>query len=380
MIVKQEGYQEYIPNKTVIDVSGLNHKVNTLIEHSDLQNIWVKGEVSNLQIRETTSFFTLKDEESCIDCVCFDKAILDEHVIEEGDEVKVHGDVSYYRKKGVVNVEVDRVKIVGDGLLHKKFLKLKKELDEKGFFKKADKQAIPKPVETIGVLTSKDGAAIEDFLTTVKRRYPHLSIKVWDSKVQGENAPSQLIHGLNKLDSRADVIAMIRGGGSLEDLWCFNDKNLLKNMKNVSTPILTGIGHEKDETLADLVADRKTGTPTSAAEYLTPNEEECITTLSFIQERLTKEMISTIEDVENRVEEVEKKIDTCIVESFSKIERELEVLDLKIENNNYRKLLEKGFGIIKKEGDLINTVNDVSEKDILTLHVSDGKINTRVIR
>lgn len=265
--------------QTPITVSQLNREVKTLLEQG-VGEVFVAGELSNLTKPASGHlYFTMKDAMAQVRCVFFRGKHLAPHAnLENGQKICVYGKLSLYEPRGDYQLIVDKLEEDGLGDLQRLFELLKNKLQAKGLFAAERKRAIPKFPNCIGVITSNSGAAIRDILATLERRFKCAKVLVYPSDVQGERAPQQLILALNKanIDSRADVLILARGGGSIEDLWAFNNEELAYSIANSEIPIVTGIGHEIDFTIADFVADKRAATPTAAAEVVTPDALELI--------------------------------------------------------------------------------------------------------
>ncbi|OGV35597.1 MAG: exodeoxyribonuclease VII large subunit [Legionellales bacterium RIFCSPHIGHO2_12_FULL_35_11] len=262
-----------------LTVSQLNRKIKILLE-DEVGEVLVGGEVSNLSKPASGHlYFTLKDETAQIRCVFFKNRQLKSGLtLQNGQQVIASGHLSLYEARGDYQLIVELINEDGLGDLHKLFELLKTKLQVAGLFDIARKKVIPKFPNCIGIITSSSGAALQDILTTLKRRYPLARVIVYPSDVQGKSATPQLVASVKKAnaDNLADVIIIARGGGSLEDLWSFNDERLAYAIFESNIPVVSGVGHEIDFTIADFVADLRAATPTAAAEAVTPNKEELL--------------------------------------------------------------------------------------------------------
>ncbi len=276
----------------------INYLKNRLDSDSFIQSIWVLGEISNFTAHNSGHFyFTLKDSGSRISCVMFANfALRIDFKPMEGQKVLIQANTSIYEKSGQIQLYVTTMIDYGKGLLYQRFLALKEKLGEEGFFNDDHKKDIPKYPFKIAIVTGKDTAARQDVLTTIKRRWPIAIINEFPCLVQGDEAYLSIIKALAQADQiEADVILLVRGGGSIEDLWAFNEEILVKYIYELKTPIITGVGHETDTTLADYVSDKRAPTPTGAAELATPvlydivNEiDDAKRSLLMIVERILK--------------------------------------------------------------------------------------------
>jgi exodeoxyribonuclease VII large subunit len=261
----------------ILTVSELNLAVKALIENT-IGSIKVSGEISNLSRPSSGHmYWTLKDERAQIRCAMFraqaSKLNFD---LDNGDEIVITGKVTLYPEQGSYQIICNNVSEVGEGKLRKKYDFLKKKLEKEGLFKAEHKKIIPSYPRTIGVITSSTGAALRDILATTKRRFPAIPIIIYPTLVQGSEAPERIIKMIRKMDEQklCDVVILARGGGSLEDLWAFNDEGLARVLFECRTPIVSGVGHENDFTITDYVADLRAATPTAAAEHVTPHQSE----------------------------------------------------------------------------------------------------------
>jgi exodeoxyribonuclease VII large subunit len=271
-----------------------------------LQDLWVEGEVSNLtRARSGHLYFTLKDAAAQIRCVMWksDTFLLDFEP-QHGDAVRAHGRVSVYEAGGAYQLYTDLLEPAGRGDLHAQFEQLKAELEAQGLFDAAHKKALPVFPRVIGVVTSPDAAAFQDILNVLRRRYPLVEVLLAPTLVQGEAAPSQIVRALAAIDGRddVDVIILARGGGSLEDLWAFNDRRVAYAVYGCRHPVITGVGHETDYTIADFVADVRAPTPSAAAEVATPDIAELAGLLEGYKLRLASELSNRIEMAQWRLD------------------------------------------------------------------------------
>lgn len=278
----------------VLTVSELNRQIRTWLEQ-DVGFVCVEGELSNLSKPSSGHFyFTLKDNAAQIRCVLFRNQHLfySGNPLQNGQHIQAYGRLSLYEARGDYQLIIERVKEIGEGDLYRQFEKLKLKLAASGLFESGRKKKLPKFPHTIGIVTSGSGAALQDILTTIKRRYSIASIKIYPTEVQGKQAAQQLVKAIHlaNQENACDVLILARGGGSLEDLWPFNDEHLAHCIAESKIPIVTGIGHEIDFTIADFVADLRAATPTAAAEAITPNLSDFITHLENQQVRLLSAM------------------------------------------------------------------------------------------
>lgn len=288
-------------------VSELNSKVKSLLE-TQFPLIWVEGELSNLsQPSSGHWYFTIKDERAQIRCAMFrGRNSLVRFNPKSGDHVRLRTRVSLYEGRGDYQLIVEHMEDAGFGLLQRRFDELKEKLKGEGLFDDAFKKPIPDYPKHIGVVTSSTGAALRDVLNVLNRRSPGIPITIFPCVVQGENAPDQLISAIEQAHTygpdskRCDVIILCRGGGSIEDLWAFNNEQLARFIFAANIPIISAIGHEIDFTISDFVADIRAPTPSAAAEIASPNDSEQRSALTQIEHQLTQTIIRVISEKSNQ--------------------------------------------------------------------------------
>jgi len=256
-----------------------------------LADVWVRGEVSNLtKARSGHWYFTIKDAAAQLRCVMFRGAARRLRIeVAAGDEILAHGRVSVYESRGEYQLYVESIETIGGfGDLHRQFEALKAKLDAEGLFDPARKQPIPVFPARLGIVTSPNAAAWHDIQTVLRRRFPLIEVLLCPTLVQGAEAPQQIVMALERLNWRADIDAIIvaRGGGSLEDLWCFNDEGLARAVAESRIPVISGVGHEIDFTIVDFAADLRAPTPSAAAELATPNRDDLLLDVDRLRARL----------------------------------------------------------------------------------------------
>ena len=273
----------------IYTVRQFNREVRQLLE-SSYQKVWIEGEISNLAAPSSGHlYFTLKDEEAQIRCALFrNRRLRLRCTVENGLAVHLRGQVSLYEARGEFQLIVDYVEPAGEGILRRKFEELKQKLDREGLFDLSLKQSIRRIPRCIGVITSPTGAAIRDIVSTLERRYPVANVLVYPVAVQGVQAAPQIVQALVQANHAplCDVLILSRGGGSLEDLWAFNEEAVVRAIHASQIPVVAGIGHEVDVTLSDLAADFRAATPTAAAESVSPDRGELAGELTARNRRL----------------------------------------------------------------------------------------------
>ena len=269
--------------RNVYTVKQVNAYIKNMFTQDFMLNrIYIKGEVSNCKYHTSGHlYFSLKDESGTIACVMFagQRSGLSFRM-QEGQQVIVLGSVSVYERDGRYQVYAKEIVLDGAGLLYEKFIKLKKELEEMGMFAPEYKKPIPKYVRTVGVVTAPTGAAVRDIINITRRRNPYVQILLYPALVQGDGASESVVRGIRALEeAKVDVMIVGRGGGSIEDLWAFNEENVARAVFECSVPVISAVGHETDTTIIDYVADLRAPTPSAAAELAICNYRELLETI-----------------------------------------------------------------------------------------------------
>lgn len=384
-------------------ISWLNDYIKQLVEEEMLlQDIYVLGEISNFKKHSSGHlYFTLKDDKSEIRAVMFKPhAFKVKFKIEDGLKVVVHARVGVFQQAGTYQLYVDTLIPDGIGSLHLAFEQLKQSLLKEGLFDEAHKKVIPKYPNRIGVITSPTGAAIRDIINVASRRYPIASIILFPSLVQGEEASMQLINGIEyfNITESVDVIIIGRGGGSIEDLWAFNDEYLARAIYNSKIPVISGVGHEIDFTICDFVADVRAATPSAAAEIATPNLAEVMLKITDFREKGINIIYDKIDMYKYRLEVLANS------KVFKKPESMLEMLKIdvntaeqrlknaftnqltlkksafneslaKLNSLNPLAVLSRGYTVITDgEGKSLKSIDDVIINNEITINFCDGTV------
>lgn len=280
-----------LSKRQIYTVTQINHAVHTLLEDT-FAAIWVEGEVSNLSRPSSGHcYFSLKDAQAQIRCALFqNRAFLFRNIPHNGQQVLVRGRVSLYQPRGDYQIIVEYVEAAGDGALRQAYDALRRRLEQEGCFATERKQPIPRFPRQIGIISSATGAAIRDAIITLRRRCPSLPILLYPTPVQGEGAAEHIAHTIRLASVRrdCDVLLLVRGGGSLEDLWAFNEEIVARAIFDCAIPLVSGIGHETDVTIADFAADRRAATPTAAAELVSPDCTEWLHQIRLLEQRLQR--------------------------------------------------------------------------------------------
>ena len=278
----------------VVSISSVIARIkNVLTQTMDLDGIWIQGEISNLtKHRSGHYYFSLKDKSGEMSCVMFSSYVSRLNFnVEEGMRVLVSGSINVYEQRGSLQLVIRQMKQDGLGDLYLEFEKRKQDLLRAGYFDESHKKAKPDYIENIGVVTGAQAAALQDVLSTIQRRWPMMKVTLYLSLVQGSFAPKSLIQSLKEADTHNhDALLIVRGGGSFEDLFCFNDVQLVKTIYSLNTYIVSGVGHEVDTTLCDLVCDHRSVTPTAAAQWVTLDQYEVMTQILKDRELLRQNM------------------------------------------------------------------------------------------
>lgn len=284
---------------TAITVSELNRQVRTLLERG-IGRLWVEGEISNIARPASGHlYFRLKDESAQISAALFrNRQRGPTHAFKNGDHVLAYGQVSLYEARGDYQLIVEHLESAGEGVLQRRYEALKKKLAAEGLFDEDRKQPIPVLPRRIGVITSPSGAAVRDVLSVLRRRFPFVPVVIYPASVQGDAAPAELIAALQAAVRRdeCDVLILTRGGGSLEDLWAFNDEQLARAIAACPLPVVSAVGHEVDFTIADFVADVRAPTPSGAAELVVPDRGDWLRAVASIATRITRQGRRTLEN------------------------------------------------------------------------------------
>ncbi|WP_409227537.1 exodeoxyribonuclease VII large subunit [Gudongella sp. SC589] len=389
-------------------VSEVNQYIKKLIGSDMLLNsIQIEGEISNYTHHYSGHmYFSLKDEKSRIRCVMFkgDNANVDFRP-KDGAKVTVTGSISVYEKDGSYQVYVRKMEKQGIGDLYKAFNILKDKLQEEGLFDPQYKMELPAFPKRIGVVTSSTGAAIRDIVSILKRRYPPVKIVVFPALVQGDGAPSSIIKGLQTLDGMEDVELIItgRGGGSMEELFAFNDEKLARCIFNLKTPVISAVGHESDFTIADLVADVRASTPSAAAELAVPDRETLLDELKNVGWTIERIVLRSISDKrsslvshgrtlsylnpEQRIMDKRMELDNALrvlQHSMEKRlmmeERKLSKLGNRLQLSNPEGILQKGYGIVTDhQGHIRKSVSEFAKDERLYVRMKDGRADVMVV-
>ncbi len=391
---------------SVFTVSEINRYVKGLIQSDPrLHDLRVTGEISNFKHhRSGHMYFTVKDSSSSLRCVFFRRNNLN-CIFEptDGMEVILHGYLSVYEPGGQYQLYVQEMQPAGMGSLYIAFEKLKQKLQAEGLFRAEHKKIIPRLPRKIGLVTSPSGAALQDIMTTIKKRFPHVHLLVVESLVQGPGAAADLVRALDLLNQKEDVdlIILTRGGGSLEDLWPFNEEIVARAIARSSKPVISAVGHETDFTIADFTADLRAHTPTEAAAAAVPVYDELISGIEqlrnraamalknrllqekqrldhVVSERFFRRPVERIKNSSSRLEEAEGKLRREMIRYLQFKGVNLTALIGKLESYSPLKVMNRGYTFCRdQDGNIIRSVKDISIGQLLKLNLKDGSADCR---
>lgn len=394
-------------NDKYLTVTQINKYIKYKMDNdSNLSVVYLKGEISNFKNHSSGHlYFTIKDESSRILAVMFrGNASKINFKPVDGSKVLVVGRISCYEASGNYQIYVEEMLEDGVGNLYLEFERLKKKLGDKGYFDDMYKKPIPKFPKRIGIITAPTGAAIRDIITTINRRYKLVELYIFPSLVQGENAKDDIVKNLERANNYdLDLIILGRGGGSIEDLWAFNEEVVADAIFKSNTPIISAVGHEIDFTISDFVSDLRAPTPTAAAELSVPNTIDLINYIKQLEIRASKSMENIIDVKKSRLNSLinsyvlknpknmyeikSQKLDNLVDKLNIYIKR-----NLNDKNNRFINILNKldalnpintikrGYSITKNKDKVITSINSVGENDIITTDLVDGIITSKVVK
>jgi exodeoxyribonuclease VII, large subunit len=370
-----------------------------------LNRIYVKGEVSNCKYHTSGHiYFSLKDESGTIACVMFagQRGGLSFHM-REGQQIIVLGSVNVYERTGSYQLYAQEIRLDGEGTLYEKYQMLKQELEEMGMFAPEYKKAIPRYAKRIGVVTAPTGAAVRDIMNISARRNPYVQLLLYPAQVQGEGAKESIVRGIRMLETKnVDVIIVGRGGGSIEDLWAFNDECVARAIFDCQVPVISAVGHETDVTIADYVADLRAPTPSAAAELAVWDYRQLQGYLDECRLRMNRSMTGTfrinrlrlkeldvrlsylhprhkLQDQQQRLIELEEELRTLMRDRVKEARHRLAIQIEKLNGLSPVRKLNQGFAYVEEaDGGVVKSIRQVEKGDELTVYVTDGLIRTSV--
>jgi len=398
--MQTELFEQEEDSSTIWSITSLTQAINKSLQ-SQFPIVWVRGEISNLRAQASGHrYFQLKDKNCQLKAVMFrGDATGSPYLPQEGDECLAYGEITVYEPRGEYQLRVRHLLQDGIGNLRLQFERLKKKLLEEGLFEDDQKKTLPTFAHTIAIITSPDGAALQDFTSILRRRNWTGQIWIIPSLVQGNEAPSQITRGI-KLAAQIpelDLLVFARGGGSIEDLWAFNDEGLVRSIAACSTPTISAIGHQTDFTLADFVADLRAETPSAAAEWISSQYLEQIDRFNYLQERLlsipedflsrTQDKLALLESsleklspqarmerYHQQLDDLEHRLQTCTHAFLEKASHNLKTIEQRLETNSLPSTLKRGFTYLSDDdGNLIRSVQQLPAGKQIMAHFQDGR-------
>lgn len=390
-----------------ITVSAVNAYINELIKTDGvLCDIWVKGEISGFKLHKPSGhmYFTLKDDKSILNCVMFKRQNRNLNFSPvDGQEVLARGSIAVFPQQGRYQLYVEEIRLYGLGEIFRYLNQLREKLEKKGYFAPESKKPLPLFAQRVGIVTSQDGAALRDMWRILKSRHPGVEVVLVHSAVQGAEAPYELAQGIRMLNEygKVDVIIIGRGGGSVEDLMAFNSEEVVEAVYRSQIPVISAVGHEVDFCLADLAADARAATPTQAAQMAVPDLSSFRDDMAAYRNRLTSLMEKKIsyysefldrimmrkvwQEPEYILREKKEYLDRLkreLVHNMENIQQKkahrLALALAGLESLSPLKVLQRGYSVIIKEGEIVNSVDKIDPGDVLTARVQDGYIRLEV--
>ena len=393
---------------TVLTVSQINTYIKSIVDSDfNLKNIYVSGEISNFTNHYRTGhfYFTLKDSNAAIKAVMFRSAA--ERVrfeVENGMRVIIRGNISVFERDGVYQLYCEDMIPDGQGALNLAFEQLKKKLYDQGMFSDEHKKPLPQFPNRIGVITSPTGAAVHDILTVLERRYPLAEVVFEPVAVQGDNAAPQIVAAIEKFNllKACDVLIVGRGGGSIEDLWAFNEEIVAHAIYDSKIPIISAVGHETDFTIADFVSDKRAPTPSAAAEIAVPDYREVLYTLDGMLDRMMNVLLSEIEkkktfltekeknfsllSPQKRIEQYEEitemlgaRMNNATAQRFARLSNDVVSFASRLESVSPLKTLKRGFAVaLNEKFETVKSVSSVTVGEKINIRFFDGELKCTV--
>ncbi len=388
-----------------LDISEVNSYIKRILTNDPiLYNLRVKGEISNFKVHSSGNvYLSLKDEKSKLNCIIF-KSNYDKSLnLDNGVKIIASGYISVYERDGAYQLYINEVEIEGIGNLYIEFNKLKEKLKKEGLFDTKYKKEIPKMPRSIGVITSPTGAVIRDIINVTKRRFPKVDIKLYPVNVQGDKSASDICEGIeffNRMEN-VDTIIVGRGGGSLEELWSFNEEIVAREIFKSKIPIISAVGHETDFTICDFVSDMRAPTPSAAAEIATPDLSEIYYKLNTIRNRMNRSLNNQVildnEKLNNTFDKINNYMKNYIVrDKVIQLDQIYDKINFRLEQNletSKEKLSKKaallhnlsplatisrGYSIVEKNGQVINSIEEVNITDDINITLKDGSLECNV--
>ena len=388
-----------------LEISEVNSYIKRILTNDPiLYNLRVKGEISNFKVHSSGNvYLSLKDEKSKINCIIF-KSNYDKSLkLDNGVKIIASGYISVYERDGAYQLYINEVEIEGMGNLYVEFNKLKEKLKKEGLFNPIYKKEIPKMPKAIGVVTSPTGAVIRDIINVIKRRFPKVDIKLYPVNVQGDKSAEDICSGIeffNRMEN-VDTIIVGRGGGSLEELWSFNEEIVAREIFKSQIPVISAVGHETDFTICDFVSDMRAPTPSAAAEIATPNLSDIYFKLDNIKNRMNRslnnqvildneKLYNTFDRINNymktyiirdrniQLDQIYDKINSRFEQNIESSKEKLSKKGAILHNLSPLATLSRGYSIVEKNGKIVNSVEEVSLEDDINITLKDGVLECNV--
>ncbi len=399
--------QTIADQREILSVSEVNQTANDFLNEA-FPPLWVAGEISNFREYGTSGhwYFSIKDPDSVLNCAMFRLQNINlRFKPKEGDQVILQGKLSIYKKTGRYQMIASKMELAGFGELMRRYEQLKNKLSSEGLFEKKNVDQVPEIINRIAVVTSAHGAAIKDVISTLQRRSPHVEVIVAPTKVQGDGSAKSIQESFEKISkyhkkNNVDVVILCRGGGSIEDLWSFNDENLCRYLAEYNIPIISGVGHETDFTLTDFVANIRAATPTAAAEIVSEGASKLNEYFQFLNQSLIKEVNQKINQMldrlttlkrllrspKQRLQEQYLRLDSNLLELNAKIGALLskkvnafKVLKEKLSVINPEQILGRGYSItFTSDGKIASDAKLLKKDDVLETRLAKGKVKSKV--
>lgn len=388
-----------------LDISEANSYIKRILTNDPiLYNLRVKGEVSNFKIHSSGNvYLSLKDERSKLNCIIFKSNYNKSLNLDNGVKIIASGYISVYERDGAYQLYINEVEIEGIGNLYIEFNKLKEKLKKEGLFDTKYKKKIPKMPKAIGIVTSPTGAVIRDIINVTKRRFPKVDIKLYPVNVQGEKSARNICEGIkffNKMEN-VDTIIVGRGGGSLEELWSFNEEIVAREVFKSKIPIISAVGHETDFTICDFVSDMRAPTPSAAAEIATPDLSEIYYKLDNIRNRMNRslnnqvildneKLLNTFDKINNymknyvirdkviQLDQIYDKINSKVEQNLETSKEKLSKKAALLHNLSPLATISRGYSIVEKNNKVINSIEEVDVDDNISVTLKDGSLECSI--
>lgn len=388
-----------------LNISEVNSYIKRILTNDPiLYNLRVKGEISNFKVHSSGNvYLSLKDETSKINCIIFRNNYDKSLKLDNGVKIIASGYISVYERDGAYQFYINEVEIEGIGNLYIEFNKLKEKLKKEGLFDSMYKKEIPKIPKSIGVVTSPTGAVIRDIINVVKRRFPKIDLKLYPVNVQGERSAEDICEGIeffNRMEN-VDIIIVGRGGGSLEELWSFNEEIVAREIFKSKIPVISAVGHETDFTICDFVSDMRAPTPSAAAEIATPDLSDIYFKLDNIKNRMSRslnnqvifdneKLNNTFDKINNymksyiirdkniQLDQIYDKINFRLEQNIESSKEQLSKKGAILQNLSPLATLSRGYSIVEKDGEVINSIENVKIEDEINIILTDGNLECNI--